>query len=674
MKLISLKTNNFRQFQGEQIFNFSTSENKMLTLIKGESGNGKTTIIHAFEWVLYGNVDSTEGESYPVNQSIKAKLQPGDMTKVTGELVFLYHDTEYDIYRTQCFIKAGSRRKLQNKDLKVTLKTPDGRTEQVSDLKDRPQITINTIVPKSLFPYFFLLGESLDDIGEKRSENGKGSANTFEKAIKGLLGFEEREMAKKHLSRLISYYNDQIAENDKDPERKEILESIHSFKEKQEEINKEIQTRTENNKALQDKIDELEASISRYASAESKQKEAKRCAEDIERDAQKIDLKIDKIFKKFSSQSYKWFLKALADKTESTMQAVKSRNQGIPGMDVKSIQYLLDHKKCICGHELVEGSPEWESLEHWMKFLPPNNIGAEIKFFNNQFKESKDAGNDYYDDFSSDWKELSQLKDELNNSTEQKKALDKEIEHIPEVSDDKQKQSRLIAQREENKSHIARLSEEYAECQSKIDEYTRREKELVVYKNKCDRLTLCRDYCEKMRDSIAHDLNAREDRIKDALQNNINSIFKSFYDSKVNFTLNDNYSISIEDPNGKDVLKDFASGGQKTALALSFIGAIIKVNEKRNQYKMAPSGDDSVEDGETPEVYPLILDAPTSTFDYDQIKSFAKVMPEITNQIVILVNAKETSQIKENMNALIGQEYHIEKQNDYSSVIKHEEA
>lgn len=155
-----------------------------------------------------------------------------------------------------------------------------------------------------------------------------------------------------------------------------------------------------------------------------------------------------------------------------------------------------------------------------MKFLPPNNIGAEIKFFNNQFKESKDAGNDYYDDFSSDWKELSQLKDELNNSTEQKKALDKEIEHIPEVSDDKQKQSRLIAQREENKSHIARLSEEYAECQSKIDEYTRREKELVVYKNKCDRLTLCRDYCEKMRDSIAHDLNAREDRIKDALQNN----------------------------------------------------------------------------------------------------------------------------------------------------------
>ena len=59
---------------------------------------------------------------------------------------------------------------------------------------------------------------------------------------------------------------------------------------------------------------------------------------------------------------------------------------------------------------------------------------------------------------------------------------------------------------------------------------------------------------------------------------------------------------------------------------------------------------------------------------WEQIKSFSKVMPEITDQIIVLVNAKETAQIKENMNSLVGKEYHIEKQNDYSSVIKYEEA
>ena len=364
----------------------------------------------------------------------------------------------------------------------------------------------------------------------------------------------------------------------------------------------------------------------------------------------------------------------MVDKTETTMQAVKSMDQGIPGMDAKSIQYLLNRKKCICGHELAENSPEWEELERLIKFLPPNNIGSEVKLFNNSFETSKEAGEEYYEEFTRYWKELSQSNQTLSSLEEQRKQINKEIEDIPPVAEDKLLQSRLIEQKGDNKGKIKQLSEKNEQLEKLIEEQSSLEKELVRYKNKCDRLTLYRSYCEKRRDSIDHDLEEREVRIKSALQENINSIFKRFYNSEVTFTLNNDYSISITDPDGKDVLKDFASGGQKTALALSFIGAIIKVNEKRDLYKANKSSDDSVEDGDVPEVYPLVLDAPTSTFDYEQIKSFSKVMPEITDQIIVLVNAKETAQIKENMNSLVGKEYHIEKQNDYSSVIKYEEA
>ena len=675
MKIISLKLKNFRQFQDEQQIDFSTSEEKSLTLIKGESGNGKTTIIHAFEWILYGNVEgSADNEGYPVNQAIKARLDQGDRTNVSGELVFLYHNIEYDVYRSQAFRKAGNRRKPQTPVLRVTYKTEDGRTEQVSDLNRKTQLTINTIVPRTLFPYFFLLGESLDDIGEKMSENGKGAANTFADAIKGLLGFDEREMAKKHLSRLIKNYNDQIAENDKDPERKQILKKINDFREEQTANRTEIESRQKSNEDLQKRIDELDAKISHYASAESKQKEEKKCSADIEALKQKIEEITQSIFKKFSSHSYKWFLSALVDKTETTMQAVKSMDQGIPGMDAKSIQYLLNRKKCICGHELAENSPEWEELERLIKFLPPNNIGSEVKLFKNSFETSKEAGEEYYEEFTRYWKELSQSNQTLSSLEEQRKQINKEIEDIPPVAEDKLLQSRLIEQKGDNKGKIKQLSEKNEQLEKLIEEQSSLEKELVRYKNKCDRLTLYRSYCEKRRDSIDHDLEEREVRIKSALQENINSIFKRFYNSEVTFTLNNDYSISITDPDGKDVLKDFASGGQKTALALSFIGAIIKVNEKRDLYKANKSSDDSVEDGDVPEVYPLVLDAPTSTFDYEQIKSFSKVMPEITDQIIVLVNAKETAQIKENMNSLVGKEYHIEKQNDYSSVIKYEEA
>lgn len=47
--------NNFRQFTGEHIINFSTDPEKKVTIIMAESGVGKTTLIQSFQWILYGD-------------------------------------------------------------------------------------------------------------------------------------------------------------------------------------------------------------------------------------------------------------------------------------------------------------------------------------------------------------------------------------------------------------------------------------------------------------------------------------------------------------------------------------------------------------------------------------------------------------------------------------------
>lgn len=95
------------------------------------------------------------------------------------------------------------------------------------------------------------------------------------------------------------------------------------------------------------------------------------------------------------------------------------------------------------------------------------------------------------------------------------------------------------------------------------------------------------------------------------------------------------------------------------------------MNTNRNAIAKPTPGQENVQDDDNIERYPSVLDVPTSTFDYEPIKSFAKVRPSITNQIIIFVNAKETPQIKQNMGPMIGAQYHIEKQDDYtSSIIK----
>ena len=50
-KTITLK--NFRQFHGKCVFNFATDEYQNITLIHGENGVGKTTLLNAVLWCFF---------------------------------------------------------------------------------------------------------------------------------------------------------------------------------------------------------------------------------------------------------------------------------------------------------------------------------------------------------------------------------------------------------------------------------------------------------------------------------------------------------------------------------------------------------------------------------------------------------------------------------------------
>lgn len=54
MILEKLVLDNFRQFYGRQEIVFSQSDDKNVTIIHAENGFGKTTLLNAFLWVLYG--------------------------------------------------------------------------------------------------------------------------------------------------------------------------------------------------------------------------------------------------------------------------------------------------------------------------------------------------------------------------------------------------------------------------------------------------------------------------------------------------------------------------------------------------------------------------------------------------------------------------------------------
>ena len=95
MILQKLEMNNFRQYIGEQTVEFSTDPEKNVTVLIGINTAGKTTIVRAFEWCLYGK----NGFDDPVllNSQVRDNMNVGDSQSVSVEITFEHNSMQYNI-------------------------------------------------------------------------------------------------------------------------------------------------------------------------------------------------------------------------------------------------------------------------------------------------------------------------------------------------------------------------------------------------------------------------------------------------------------------------------------------------------------------------------------------------------------------------------------------------
>lgn len=125
MKFKSLKIKNFKQFIDEEI-NFSTDTEKNITLISGANATGKTTIIEAMKWCLFGKCNNLSKNI--LNKKIQDNLNNGEKITIEVNLVLLLNEIEYSIKRTQTYEKTEQIKSI-NSDFNIT-----SRNEKIENL------------------------------------------------------------------------------------------------------------------------------------------------------------------------------------------------------------------------------------------------------------------------------------------------------------------------------------------------------------------------------------------------------------------------------------------------------------------------------------------------------------------------------------------------------------
>ena len=310
MLLIKLKLHNFRQFYADKTeINFSTDIQKNITLIHGENGIGKTTILNAILWCLYEKLthDFEQKHALISLQSIK---EGGKSCRV--ELNFEYENKLY-----------LGQRNFQNTE-QTTFKLFEITNSNYAEIPN-PDAFINSILPKDMAEYFFFHGEGVSNI------NTNKSGEKFRRAIRDILGFHLAETAVEDLKDINKKWTKEIASlQNLSQEQNDLIKRKMNHEVRIEKIESEILSLVSDKNMYENDLEDVLIRL-------------RNCSH---KDAQELQKTVDNLFRKNNDvnskiRNAKIEKQGLIKKYGFIIFGQKLANQGLDFIDEQSLKAKL---------------------------------------------------------------------------------------------------------------------------------------------------------------------------------------------------------------------------------------------------------------------------------------------------------------------------------------------
>lgn len=645
MILNKVSIRNYRQYRNVDI-DFAKGDGKNFTIIQGNNGTGKTTLLNCLSWCLYGTEihDYKDDSSMEIcNNKTENLAVIGDTIKVSVELEFLDEGEILAFHRVKGFRKTGKGLVSHPSLDKFEVKTQEGNDIKV---KANDSYTIERKIPQKIEDYFFFDGARLSEYFQKEKTKKIKEAvfslsqlNLLENTSINLIKVKDQYISKiKQLEPKIGGASEKISEYDK------LIKSAENNLEKTKKDLKEIT----------DEIDEIDDELVNKKSSEVRRDADRNIILENQIDANNKKLsKLEAERKKHVLTKYPFILSYQSFKNFMEL-GEKSREKGyIPPKFKKSfIQDLLDEGKCICGTDLSVDVEHRKMLEQLLEDTNPlTDHAEELTVALNQVKEviMKDI-----EKFKNKSFEIHSEIRSINENQEQliieKRDVESRLSANPlediERLTNRRKTLRKAKQSKESqinnlKSEIERLGEKIGEQRKLVNKEARYSKDIEEYKIK-------KEFCEKMSkatDNIYQSL-------KETMRLNVQNLTKEKFikiswkeDEFVDILIDEDYEVFIKNRLNHLERPGDLSDGEKLCLGLCFMSALHNI-----------SGFD----------LPIIMDTPLGNLDVDMRHNIAEFLPQFVGdkQTVLLVTGTEyTDDFRDTIHNSVGKEYVIEWNN-----------
>jgi len=631
MLLQKLKLINFRQFYSDTtVIEFSTDIDKNITLIHGENGVGKTTILNAILWCLYEKLthDFERPKELICLQSLKE-----DKNSCRVELNFEYEEKQY-----------LAQRSLQNSS-QSSFKLFEITDNNYSEVPN-PKAFINSILPDDMAEYFFFHGEGISNI------NAKKSGEKFKRAIRDILGFRLAETAIDDLKEINKKWTKELDSlQNLSQEQNQLIKKKKNTEEKIAELRVKLVRLADEKEINQTDLDKVLDKLRTCSHTDAKV--LQREIDALINRANRVDnnIKQEKVEKQGLIKRYGWIIfgQKLANEGLDFIDEQSLKAKLPAPYDETLVKDLIEQGSCICGRELKLGTDEYLKVTSLIET-------ADNAIIRNKLLKSRSAGTNIkgrFSDFLSDLerieKNLSKLDDEKRDVSHELGEKEKNLKEIDtdEVEDlNKLKDDCMTALSAVNRN-IGLNEKSYSNLSSELQVIDSKLKKYGAEDVRISRLTEHQSYAQDLMKLCDVKLDQYEKDSKITIAKKVNDTLQEFSRKDFKVKVGDDFSFYLVREDGHRVAK---SKGENLLLNLSFVSALIEFAQMRS----GASGDFLVS-GTTA---PFVIDAPFGELDNTYKKATAEFLPKRSRQLIFLLSSSHwLGIVDDTIKNKIGSEY-----------------
>lgn len=295
------------------------------------------------------------------------------------------------------------------------------------------------------------------------------------------------------------------------------------------------------------------------------------------------------------------------------------------------------------------------NLTELLRYIPPQSLGTSISEFqnaSNMFIKSSETYN-------------SNIQQQLGSVRSSSIKID-ELEHdIGEIDRDILKSSNVKVKdlKDRQTTMEKTLNDFYNEKNTLIGEnlYLNEKKrdseaeisrlQMKIEKNKWleEQILYARNAFNKFKQTYDY----QEAETRESLEKQINLLFERIYEGGMTISIDEKYKITTHinalEQNSSNIDSNTA---KSYSIIFAFIVGVINLAKEKVKEKADNNGIITDE-------YPLVMDAPLSSFDQKRIKNICEVMPNIARQVIIFIKDTDGNIARKEMSDKIGIEYEI---------------